>query len=181
MNPDPTLKARPANGAVGRRNDGRKRLIRACEFATARVDGEMTNTDEGVEGNAPHADSAKNRLAKLMWLLAGTISLAIGVVGIILPILPTTPFLLLAAACYLRGSKRMYRWMVSNRYVGRYLSDYVEGRGVTVRAKAVSIVILWSMISLSAALATDSLVLRTVLVLVAVAVTIHISLLRTRH
>jgi uncharacterized protein len=120
-------------------------------------------------------------LVRALWIMAGTISLAIGLVGVVVPVLPTTPFLLIAAACYLRGSRRMYDWMVSTRFVGRYLSDYVEGRGVSVRAKVVSIIVLWVLIILSAALATGNDVARLVLAAVGIAVTAHLVMLRTKR
>ena len=113
-----------------------------------------------------------------MWVTAGTLSLAIGVVGIAVPILPTTPFVLIAAACYLRGSRRMYDWMIANRYIGGYLRDYMEGRGVSVRAKITSIVVLWTLIALSASFATSSTTVRIVLLAVAVAVTVHLVTLK---
>ena len=96
----------------------------------------------------------------------------------VIPILPTTPFVLIAAACYLRGSRRMYDWMIANRYIGGYLRDYMEGRGVSVRAKATSVVVLWILIALSASFATDSTTVRIVLLAVAVAVTVHLVTLK---
>ncbi|MCJ7489666.1 MAG: YbaN family protein [Thermoplasmata archaeon] len=130
--------------------------------------------------NASEVEVARNRLARLLWTVAGTLSLAVGVVGIILPVLPTTPFVLIAAACYLRGSKKMYDKLVKNRYFGGYLRDYMEGRGVSKRATVVSITSLWILILLSAVFATNDLIIRAVLIVVATAVTIHLLRLRTR-
>lgn len=114
----------------------------------------------------------------MLWVTAGTISLAVGIVGIAVPILPTTPFVLIAAACYLRGSKRMYDWMVENRYIGSYLRDYMEGRGISIRAKATSVAVLWALIVLSAIFATSNSAIRIVLLVIAVAVTAHLVTLR---
>lgn len=130
--------------------------------------------------NASEVEVARNRITRLLWTAAGTLSLAIGAVGIILPVLPTTPFVLIAAACYLRGSKRMYDRLVKNRYFGGYLRDYVEGRGVSKRATVVSIAFLWSLILLSVVFATNDQIIRAVLVVVAIAVTVHLLRLRTR-
>ena len=130
--------------------------------------------------NASEVEVARNRSSRLLWTTAGTLSLAVGVVGIVLPVLPTTPFVLIAAACYLRGSKKMYDKLVKNRYFGGYLRDYMEGRGVSKRATIVSITSLWILILLSAVLATNDLIIRTVLIAVAIAVTIHLLRLRTR-
>lgn len=130
--------------------------------------------------NASEVEVARNRITRLLWTAAGTLSLAVGAVGIILPVLPTTPFVLIAAACYLRGSKRMYDRLVKNRYFGGYLRDYVEGRGVSKRATVVSIAFLWSLILLSVVFATNDQIIRAVLVVVAIAVTVHLLRLRTR-
>ncbi|MGB2825700.1 MAG: YbaN family protein [Thermoplasmata archaeon] len=130
--------------------------------------------------NPSEVEVARNRLARLLWTTAGTLSLAVGVIGIILPVLPTTPFVLIAAACYLRGSKKMYDKLVKNRYFGGYLRDYMEGRGVSKRATVVSITSLWVLILLSAVFATNDLIIRAVLIVVATAVTIHLLRLRTR-
>lgn len=81
---------------------------------------------------------------KIFFNTIGCIALALGVIGIVLPLLPTTPFLLLAAACFLRGSDRMYRWLTQNRVFGRYLLDFQERRGVTLRVKIVAITVMWT-------------------------------------
>ncbi|HEX7391638.1 MAG TPA: YbaN family protein [Thermoplasmata archaeon] len=133
---------------------------------------------EGVA--VPVVADAKGRLGRLLWTALGTLFLGIGIIGIPLPILPTTPLLLLAAACYIRGSPRMYLWMMTNRYFGRYLKDYSEGRGVSRRAKAVALAFLWSFIGLSALLATENLIMRLVLLVVAAGVTVHLLTLRTK-
>jgi hypothetical protein len=121
-----------------------------------------------------------SRFGRLCWNTAGTFFLALGLIGIPLPFLPTTPFLLVAAACYLRGSLRMYNWMMTNRYFGAYLKDYLEGRGLSIRAKLASVSMLWIVIALSAVLATGSDIVRVCLIAVAVGVTVHVFLLRTR-
>ncbi|MHB1317580.1 MAG: YbaN family protein [Anaerolineae bacterium] len=80
----------------------------------------------------------------------GTVFLIIAAVGLVLPLLPTTPFLLLTAGCYARGSGRFYQWLLNNRLFGRYLRDYYEGRGVPLRTKALSLLFLWGVILWSA-------------------------------
>jgi uncharacterized protein len=110
------------------------------------------------------------------WLLiaAGTVCVIIGAVGIIVPVLPTTPFLLLAAACYTRGSQRLYTALLHNRLVGSYLRNYLEGRGMTRRSKVWTLSLLWLGITLAAAFATESLLVRMLLAAVLAGVTIHI-------
>jgi hypothetical protein len=112
--------------------------------------------------------------------MAGTISTVIGIIGIFVPILPTTPFLLLAAACYTRSSERFYRWLLYNRIIGVYIRNYVEGKGMPLRAKLFTILLLWVTIGISIAVGTQNPIVRIVLVLVAIGVTLHIVLIKTR-
>ena len=120
-------------------------------------------------------------IKKRLLIVAGTVSTAIGIIGIIVPILPTTPFLLLAAACYLRSSERFYRWLLSNRWLGTYIRDYIEGRGMPVKTKVFTLVLLWLAIGLSVATGTQNTVLRIVLALVAIGVTLHIVFIKVKR
>jgi uncharacterized membrane protein YbaN (DUF454 family) len=94
-------------------------------------------------------------LFKLLLLLVGHLSLALGLLGIVLPVLPTTPFLLLSAACYARGSESMYHWLIHQRVLGPYISSYREGRGFSRTLKLGLILVIWISISLSAMLLSD--------------------------
>lgn len=99
--------------------------------------------------------------------------------GIFLPLLPTTPFLLLAAACYIRSSDKFYRRLITNRLFGRYIRNYREGRGVSPLMKVMAISLLWITIGYSAFLVVDILAVRILLILIAVGVTVHLVLLKT--
>ena len=120
------------------------------------------------------------KLRRQLLLVAGTISTAIGVLGIFVPILPTTPFLLLAAACYMRSSERFYRWLINNRLLGTYIRNYTEGRGMPLRTKFFTVLLLWIAIGISVCIGTQNLVVRIVLVLVAIGVTLHIIYIRAK-
>ena len=120
--------------------------------------------------------TAKRRLL----VAAGTLCAGLGIIGIFVPILPTTPFLLLAAACYMRSSERFYRWLTNNRVFGAYVTNYIEGRGMPLRIKVFTILLLWLAIGLSATFAVQSPVTRIILISVAVGVTVHIILIRKR-
>jgi uncharacterized membrane protein YbaN (DUF454 family) len=121
-----------------------------------------------------------DKLKKQLLVMAGTLAAAIGIIGIFVPLLPTTPLLLLAAACYLRSSERFYRWLLGNRLFGSYIADYLAGRGMPLKTKIYTLSLLWLTIGLSAAIGTQSTVVRIVLLLVAVGVTLHIIMIKLK-
>lgn len=121
----------------------------------------------------------KDKLKRRLLVVAGTIALILGIVGIIMPVLPTTPFLLLAAICFMRGSQRLYNALLYNRFLGNYLRNYLEGRGMSLRMKIWTLSLLWVTIVCTAILATDSLIVRIVLTAVLTGVTVHILLIKT--
>lgn len=84
----------------------------------------------------------------LLWL-AGSLSLALGLLGVLLPGLPTTPFMLLAAACYAKASPRLHRWMLNHRWMGPMLRDWERDRSLTRRSKTVAVLSMAVMVSLS--------------------------------
>lgn len=98
-----------------------------------------------------HRDIPMYRNPVVRYLLLGTgwLSVALGVVGIFLPVLPTTPFLLLAAACFVRSSRRFYDWLVMHPRLGPWFRDYLEGNGVPLKGKVYSIIAMWLSIALS--------------------------------
>jgi uncharacterized membrane protein YbaN (DUF454 family) len=118
-------------------------------------------------------------LKRYLLIALGTICLAIGIVGIFTPILPTTPFLLLAAACYMRSSARFHRWLMNNRVFGGYIRNYTEGRGIPLKLKLFTIALLWVTIGISIWLVANMIV-TAVLLVVAVGVTLHIAFIRAR-
>ena len=89
-------------------------------------------------------------LIRSLLVVAGSISVAVGIAGVFLPLLPTTPFLLLAAACYVRSSPRLYRWLMNHRWTGEYIRDYREKRGLPIRTKILTVLILWGTVLWSA-------------------------------
>ncbi|KAA0911561.1 YbaN family protein [Pusillimonas sp. ANT_WB101] len=89
-------------------------------------------------------------MTKLLLNVIGTIALILGIVGIFVPLLPTTPFLLLASACYVRSSTRMNNLLIGNRHLGPYLVAIQTGQGIPLRSKIVAIVMLWASLAFSA-------------------------------
>jgi uncharacterized membrane protein YbaN (DUF454 family) len=101
----------------------------------------------------PHPPSAttlhRSRVVRLLLWIAGSVSLALGVIGIVLPGLPTTPFILLAAACYARASPRLHAWLLNHRWTGPMLRDWERDRSLTQRTKTVAVTSMLLMVSLS--------------------------------
>jgi uncharacterized protein len=114
-------------------------------------------------------------ITKTVLVIAGTICVGIGIIGIVLPLIPTTPFLLLGAACYIRGSEKLYDKLISNKYLGTYIKNYREGKGIPFKAKVYAIALLWTSIVYSAVFVISDLVVKVILLLIAAGVTLHIS------
>jgi hypothetical protein len=118
-------------------------------------------------------------IKKYLLILTGLTALTLGIIGIFVPLLPTTPFLLLSAGCFLKSSKPLYGWLIQNKYFGRYIRNYLKYRAVSKTSKIFTIVILWIVILISFIFYTELLWLRIILVVVAIGVTIHLAKLRT--
>ena len=86
---------------------------------------------------------SRHRSVRYALLAVGWLSIALGVIGIFLPVLPTTPFLLLAAACFMRSSRRFYLWLVNHRQLGPWIVDYLEGQGIPLKGKVYAIGLMW--------------------------------------
>jgi len=128
----------------------------------------------------PQALSKKQKVLKPILLVVGTISLILGAIGIFLPILPTTPFLLLSAACYVRSSERMYNWLLGNGWFGKYIKNYREGRGIPLKTKIIAVTLLWVGILYSTIIVVNGfLVAQLALLIIAVGVSIHLVRLPT--
>jgi uncharacterized protein len=117
-------------------------------------------------------------MKKYLLIAAGFLSLGTGVVGIFLPILPTAPFLLLAAACFLKSSKSLYKWLIGHKIFGKYIENYIKYKAVSIKSKIFSIATLWIVISLSI-LSIEKYAIKGLLFLIAIAVTLHLLSLKT--
>jgi len=115
-----------------------------------------------------------------VYFAVGWISVACGVIGIFVPLWPTTCFLLLAGWCFARSSQRAERWLYENRVFGRYLKDYREHGVISSQVRLASLLVLWGFIGLSAFLLASRLWAVAILLLVAVAVTVHLVTLPTK-
>ena len=133
---------------------------------------------EEIEGQRKPAIAAWLRI---LLVAAGFLCVALGIAGIVLPLLPTTPFLLLAAACFARSSPQLEAWLHDNRLFGPYLRAYRNGHGIPLRAKVTIIALLWLSVSLSAVFAIPDRfwAARLVLVLIGLLVSIHVLRIKT--
>lgn len=118
-------------------------------------------------------------ITKYLLIGIGTISVGLGVLGMFLPLLPTTPFLLLAAICYGHSSERFYHWLTTNRFFGDYIRNYREGRGIPLKQKIFTITLLWMTIGYSILFIVPLWWVKLLLGLCAAGVTIHLVRVKT--
>ncbi|GIO22137.1 YbaN family protein [Oceanobacillus sp. J11TS1] len=105
-------------------------------------------------------------MKKAFLISCGSLSLGLGIIGIILPLLPTTPFLLLAAACYSKSSTRLYDWLLKNKYVGSYIKNYRAGKGIPLKAKITAVSVLWLSLSFTIFFAVPLVAVKILLALI---------------
>jgi uncharacterized membrane protein YbaN (DUF454 family) len=131
---------------------------------------------------APRAPSS-SKLVRVLFMALGGLLVGIGVLGIFLPLLPTTVFFLMAAGCFGKSSPAAYRWLTTNRFFGSYLRNYKEHHGATLGSKVVSISTLWLGMGVTLYLTGFPLWLGAILLVIAVGVTVHLLMLKTlpRH
>lgn len=127
----------------------------------------------------PIERNGTSKVKKILFILIGTISLGLGCIGIVLPILPTTPFLLLSVACYYKGSKRMHSLLLNNKLFGSYIRNYKDGNGLPLKTKILTLVFLWVVISYSAFFIVNILIFQILMYIVAISVSIHVIKLPT--
>ncbi len=121
---------------------------------------------------------ATSGIKKYLLLGIGSIALALGVIGVVVPLLPTTPFLLLASFCYVRSSARLHRWLMNHRVFGKLLYDYTTHRAVKRNVKISALTCLWLSLAISIYV-TGSLHLTIFLVIIGIGVSIHLLKLKT--
>ena len=121
----------------------------------------MNNPDKNIH----IAKEASNPIIKALWVIAGSVFVVLGAFGVILPGLPTTPFLILAAACYIRSSQKLYDWLIANKTFGPYLRDYREGKGIPNRAKKIALVMMTIFVGYAVLFALDDLFVRIVVLI----------------
>jgi hypothetical protein len=119
------------------------------------------------------------RIKKILFIILGWISLGLGAVGVVLPVLPTTPFVLLSAICFSSGSKKMDAWLQNNRVFGPYIENYRTGQGIKKSLKIRSVFFLWTGLAVSMAV-VQAVWVYVVLAVVGLGVTVHILSIKTK-
>ena len=123
---------------------------------------------------------SQKKIKRGLYFIAGTICLILGIIGIAIPIFPTTPFLLLAAACYFRSSQKAYSWLLRNKLFGNLIKNYREGKGLPIRVRVITIALLWTTIVISI-IFVDIIFVQILLVVIAILVSIHVALIRPKN
>jgi uncharacterized membrane protein YbaN (DUF454 family) len=116
---------------------------------------------------------------KTLCIVIGTISLGLGILGIFLPLLPTTPFLLLTAALYFRGSPRLYQRLLDHRHLGPYIRNYRENKAIPLRAKVISLLLMWGTMLYCIFFLIPLVWVKILMFLIAAGVTYHILSFKT--
>ncbi|MBE0646810.1 MAG: YbaN family protein [Bacteroidales bacterium] len=135
---------------------------------------------EKRKAKSENSGIVKNRVLRVLILVSGWILVGMGAIGVILPLIPTTPFLLLAALCFYKSSTRFYNWLYANRVFGKYLLDYKKKKGIPVKVKIGTLLFMWTSLFISVYL-VPILWLRFILIAIGTAVTIHLLLIRTKQ
>ncbi len=121
------------------------------------------------------------KLYRYFYLISGILLVVIGTIGIFLPVLPTTIFLILASACFVKSSPKANEWLRNHKLFGQYIKNYQEKTGLTLKSKILNITFLWTMILLSAFLFTDNIYIKVLLIAIAVGVTLHLLMIKTKR
>lgn len=106
----------------------------------------------------------KSRILRILYILGGTTSLVLGIIGVFLPGLPTTPFVLLSAALYAKSSEKLYIWLLENKYLGPRIKNYQRQKGVTLKGKYKIIALMMTMVLISSLLIVKIFTIRVIII-----------------
>lgn len=112
----------------------------------------------------------------MKWILTiiGLLALGLGILGIFLPVLPTTPLLLLAAALFLRSNKGLYDWLLNHPRLGPYIRNFLEHKAIPLKIKVLSVTLVWITLLNCAIFVADHWAFRLFFIVLAAAITVHI-------
>ena len=111
---------------------------------------------------------------KYILIVLGSISLVLGVIGIFLPLLPTTPLLLLSATLYVRSSEKLYNWLINQKYLGTYIRNFREHHAIPLRAKIISVSMVWISLAYCAIFVSTNIFLSILFIILAAGISWHI-------
>ena len=131
-----------------------------------------------MESNDPN-NHVKSDLLRFILIGIGWFSIAAGVVGIFLPIMPTVPFLLLAAVCFSKSSARFHSWLIEHKHLGPLVRDFLLSGAIPMKAKIAALTMIWISFPLTALLLVKILWLKLLLLAAAGAVTLYLLYLPT--
>ncbi|MBU2492421.1 MAG: YbaN family protein [Bacteroidetes bacterium] len=124
---------------------------------------------------------SSNKFIRIIFIAAGWIFVGLGIIGIFLPVMPTTIFLIIAAACFARSSEKFYNQLLNNKYLGKYIRDYLENKGMPLRAKIIAIIMINTVIGYSAFFAVETYWVKILLLIIAVSLTVYLISLKTLY
>ena len=111
---------------------------------------------------------------RIFLTIIGLISLGLGILGAFLPVLPTTPFLLLSATLFLKSNKRLYNWLMNHPRLGPYIRNFLEHKAIPLRVKIVAVSLVWITLTYCAIGVAEHWALRVMFIVIAIAVSVHI-------
>ena len=141
----------------------------------------MTGLSTNIHTVQNTCRSPVSKPLRIVLIIVGMLSLVLGIIGIFLPVLPTVPFVLLAAACFSRASTRMHRWLLGLPFAGKVIDDYEKGRGVSRRTKLTALLMLWTGMTISAIAVAPPPAVLALLAMLAVGATVIIVRLPKRQ
>ena len=129
-----------------------------------------------VSDDVHTVDLRRSGLSRFLWLILGLLFVAIGLIGVVVPGLPTTPLMILAAACFAKSSQRFYDWIINNRVFGSHVKNYREGNGIPKRSKPTILATMWVFVLFAVLIAIpdDVLISKVATVFLAIIGTIFI-------
>ena len=125
----------------------------------------------------------KYKPIRILWILLGSLSIGMGVIGIFVPGWPTTIFLIIASYFYIRSSRRLYNWLINNKLLGIYIKNYLLGKGMPLKAKLVSLIVMWlfGLLSILMWIPNDLILIQSIVLLLLIIGTFFILRVKTSN
>lgn len=142
--------------------------------------GPETTQATAIEDVRTELRLSRSPAVRYLYIAAGTVSFVLGLIGLLLPVIPTSPFLLLTAFCYARGSERFYVWLITNRHFGEYIRALRKGEGIPLRVKLYALLVLWLTLGTTIVFIVPVLAIKLLLALVGLGVSVYIAQLPTK-